>query len=73
MEHQDTFAINNADGVIRGCIDLCHSPDDGGWYAQEYDFKRKDNATRTSKKIYPDRAALVRALKSGKHRWQKWD
>lgn len=73
MDHQNTYEINNAGGVIHGCIDLCYSPDDGGWYAQEYDFKRKDNATRTSKKIYRDRDALIRALKSGKHRWQKWD
>lgn len=69
----DTYAINNVGGVIRACIDLVHSPDDGGWYAQEYDFKRKDNATRASSKIYPDRDALIRALKSGKHRWAKWD
>lgn len=73
MNQPDTYAINNAGGVIRGCIDLVDSPDDGGWYAQEYDFKRKDNATRTSSKIYRDRDALVRALKSGKHRWQRWD
>ena len=57
----------------KGCIDLCYSPDDGGWYAQEYDFTRKDCATRTSARIYRDRPALVRALQSGKHRWQKWD
>jgi hypothetical protein len=69
----DTYAVNNYGGVIRGCIDLVESPDDGGWYAQEYDFKRKDSATRTSAKIYPDRDALIRALKSGKHRWNKWD
>jgi len=73
MTPQDTFSINNVGGVIRGCIDLVDSPDDGGWYAQEYDFKRKDNATRTSSKIYRDRDALIRALKSGKHRWAKWD
>lgn len=68
----DTFSINNAGGVILGCIDLVHSPDDDGWYAQEYDFKRGDSATRTSRKIYPYREALVRALKSGQHRWTKW-
>jgi len=73
MTQPDTYAINNAGGIIRGCIDLVESPDDGGWYAQEYDFKRKDAATRTSSKIYRDRAALVRALQSGQHRWKKWD
>ncbi len=69
----DTYAINNVGGVVRGCVDLVDSPDDGGWYAQEYDFTRGDGATRTSLKIYGDRAALVRALSSGKHRWKKWD
>ena len=57
----------------RGCIDLCYSPDDGGWYAQEYDFSRADNATRTSRKIYVTRDNLVNALKSGAHKWGKWD
>lgn len=57
----------------KGCIDVCHSPDDGGWYAQEYDFSRKDNSTRTSKKIYPDLHALSKALSNGTHKWDKWD
>lgn len=57
----------------KSCIDLCYSPDDGGWYAQEYDFQRKDHATRTSAKIYSSRRSLEAALSSGKHRWHKWD
>ena len=55
-----------------GCIDLCESEDDGGWYAMEYDFQRKDNATRVSKGIYSTKCSLVRALDSGKHRWTAW-
>lgn len=56
-----------------GCIDLVESPDDGGWYAQEYDFTRTDNATRTSATIYPDKASLVRALGAfGQHAWGAW-
>lgn len=59
-----------------GCIDLVESPDDGGWYAQEYDFRRADNATRTTKRIYPTRAALVRALDIGATgagaTWKHW-
>ena len=73
MTQQDTYKIDNSGGVIRGCIDLVESPNDGGWYAQEYDFKRKDNATRTSKKIWRSREALVMALNSGSHRFGKWD
>jgi len=69
----DTYRIDNAGGTINGCIDLCFSPDDGGWYAQQYDFKRSDNATRTSKQIFHTREALVLALDSSAHRWNKWD
>ena len=59
-------------GKPTGCIDLCESPDDDGWYAQEYDFTRDDNATRTSSKIYPTRGSLLSALNSGRHRWDDW-
>lgn len=55
----------------RHYTDLVYSPDDNGWYAHEYDFARK--ATRTSLKIYPTRDDLLRALSSGRHRWQKWE
>jgi hypothetical protein len=68
----DTYKIDAANGVVNGCIDLCESPDDDGWYAQEYDFTRKDNATRTSSKIYRDRTSLVKALNAGSHKWGKW-
>lgn len=57
---------------VLGGIDLVYSPDDGGWYAQEYDFTRADNATRTSTRIYGDRMTLKRTLDAGKHRWKKW-
>lgn len=69
----DTYSIDNAGGVLNGCIDLVESPDDGGWYAQQYDFRRKDNATRTSLKIFRTREDLKRALDSGAHRWGRWD
>jgi hypothetical protein len=60
-------------GVAKSCVDLVESPDDDGWYAQEYNFLRRDNATRTSSRIYRSREALVRALDDGTHRWTKWD
>jgi hypothetical protein len=53
-------------------IDYVFSPDDGGWYAQEYDHARKDNATRVSKKIYRSREVLRIALAKGTHRWEPW-
>jgi hypothetical protein len=73
----DTYRIhtnpkNSKDAT--GCIDLCYSSDDDGWYAQEYDFTRTDNATRVSAKIYPSKKALVDELDAyGKHVWDKWD
>ncbi len=68
----DTYHIERAGKECLGCIELVESHDDDGWYAHQYDFTRKDNATRTSSKIYATRAALVAALDSGKHRWGKW-
>ena len=73
MTSTDTYKIDNAGGTINGCIDIVESPDDGGWYAQQYDFKRKDNATRTSRKIFRTREALIVALDMGSHTWKKWD
>ena len=64
MNNPDAYSLN---------IVLCYSPDDDGWYAQEFDLKRKDNATRVSRHIFRTRDALVAALKSGTHRWNKWD
>ena len=56
-----------------GCIDIVESEDDGGWYAMEYDFTRKDNATRVSRGVYPTKIALIRALDEKRHRWDRWD
>lgn len=70
--YSDTYSIKREDGKIIGCVDLVESPDDHGWYAQQYDFTRKDSATRTSSKIYSNRRSLMDALDGGKHRWQKW-
>jgi hypothetical protein len=71
----DTYHIAtlpNAPKKAVGCIDLVESDDDGGWYAHQYDFRRADNATRTSRKIYRTRSELVRALDTGKHLWKAW-
>lgn len=60
-------------GEALGCIDIVQSEDDRGWYAMEYDFTRKDSATRVSRGIYRTKQALVRALTDRKHRWSKWE
>lgn len=72
----DTYRITRHPTKRRealGCIDLVQSEDDGGWHAHEYDFTREDNATRISASRYLSKAALVQALDSGEHRWDKWD
>jgi hypothetical protein len=53
-----------------GHIDLVYSPDDGGWYAMEFDNVRAK--VRCSKRIYRRRENLVRALRSQSHSWEKW-
>lgn len=70
----DTYVIRRhpTKNEALGCIDICESEDDGGWYAMEYDFGRKDNSTRVSRGVYPTKIALIRALDTGKHRWEKW-
>ena len=69
----DTYSVRRAGNEALGCIDIVESPDYDGWYAQEYDFTRKDGATRTSSKIYSTRNAIVAALDSGRHRFKKWE
>lgn len=66
-----TYATMSAvDGGLTGAIDLVYSPDEGGWYAQEYCFVRKTD--RVSKRLWPSKDALIAALDSGKHRFEKW-
>lgn len=67
-----TYSIKRGHYEVEGCIDLVESEDNGGWYAQEYDFTRKDSATRTSKKIYSSMRGLTRSLDDGSHEWQSW-
>ena len=45
-------------------IDLHYSPDDGGWYAQNY-----SSPMRSSQTIYPSRSALIADLDAGSHEW----
>jgi hypothetical protein len=69
----DTYQVfRDSGGKVMGGIELVESPDDDGWYAQEFDFTRRDNATRTSQRIYRTRSNLVHSLRDGRHRWQAW-
>jgi len=48
-------------------LDIVYSPDDGGYYAQEF---LDAGGSRVSKEIYETRLALVRALADGTHEWE---
>jgi hypothetical protein len=47
-----------------GSIDLHYSPDDGGWYAQDYAWHRVSLGT------YETRRELIADLDAGRHEWQ---
>lgn len=56
--------------TISGMMTLVYSPDDGGFYWEEFSLKLEK--TRTSKKIYPTREAAKFALGVGRMRWDAW-
>jgi hypothetical protein len=50
--------------------DLVFSPDDGGYYFEQ--FALLPGKTRTSIQIFESREAALRALKSGTVKWERW-
>lgn len=57
--------------VLTNTIDIVHSPDDNGYYLQEYKFDGK-GTTRTSP-IYTSRVLLMLDYRQGKIKWGKWE
>ena len=53
---------NNLGQAIK-CIDMVYSPDDGGWYFQEFNFPKR--LTRTSRRIFPSAEAARQAFCEG--------
>jgi hypothetical protein len=53
-------------------IELVYSPDDGDWYAKEWNFVRRPCGSRLSLGAYRSREKLISALDRGTHRWEKW-
>jgi hypothetical protein len=56
-------------GELLGATDLVFSPDDGGYYLSQHDFKRK--TSRVSKKIWFEEQTALNAFNSGKVKWEK--
>jgi hypothetical protein len=51
-------------------FDIAYSPDDRGWYAQQY---LGTNQTRVTRKIYRNKESLLRAIdRNGPRLWEGW-
>ena len=50
--------------------DLVYSPDDGGWYAQEY--HKTELKSRVSEGIYESEILLRKSLDIGAIAWEEW-
>jgi hypothetical protein len=70
MERELYNANRNESGEVNQCTDMIYSPDDNGWYGQEYDFAKAKE--RVTKRIYPNRHTLLAALKRGDSIWEEW-
>lgn len=57
------------DASKNGVVDMIYSPDDGGYYLHQYDFKKKRD--RTSK-VYADYETLRRLYRAKQVKWDKW-
>lgn len=53
-----------------GCVDAVYSPDDDGWYLEQWDMRR--SRTRVSKQVWQDRQSAERALERGAVKWERW-
>jgi len=63
--HAPLNAPDSPDTFIR----VVHSPDDGGYYAEQYDREGRDIAV--SKKVYPSRIDLMVAIQLNAVKWKK--
>jgi hypothetical protein len=57
-------------------IEICHSPDEGGWYVQQeerWGQRPRLHRFRTSKKIYKTHADAEKAYLYGDVKWTKWN
>jgi len=52
-------------------IDLVYSPDDNGYYYQEY--SKTSNKCRVSKQTYPTKDDAITALHNYAVKWTKWN
>ena len=56
--------------TISRMIDLIYSPDDNGYYYQEY--SKTSNKCRVSKQTFKDKRQAILAMNLGKVKWTKW-
>jgi hypothetical protein len=59
--------------VAQGAVTFVYSPDDGGWYAEEFDFETEKS--RVTRKIYSSKQACQRAVERAdalRSVWEGW-
>lgn len=49
-------------------VDVVWSPDDDGWYLQEFDGKGADRVSET----FPTKTDALFALQDGNAQWEEW-
>lgn len=52
--------------------DIHHSPDDGGWYAQQEQEYCGKLRTRVSKNVWKSHEEAAKAVLYGDVQWEKW-
>ncbi len=66
----ETIHVERIGRTPTTAIEVCHSPDDGGYYLGHTDFQ--NTKRRTSVEIYSTRAAAVADWNAGTVKWEPW-
>jgi hypothetical protein len=69
-EMSKTLKIERVGRTAVTAIDLVHSPDDGGYYFSNHDFRNRKS--RTSIKIYTTEKEALAEWNSGSLEWEDW-
>lgn len=69
-EMSETIHVERVGRTPTTAIDLCHSPDDGGYYLSNTDFVNR--LTRTSEDVYSTRDGALADWHAGTVKWEPW-
>jgi hypothetical protein len=62
--------VKNKTGKPVSATDLVYSPDDGGYYLSQHDFRKK--AARVSEKVWIHPHAALTDFRTGAVKWEEW-